>query len=588
MSALPKTIDYSNRELLLDIWRWLKPYRWQYLWASLLRLSTDVIWLYPSYALGSIVTFLGSYQPGDSYQPIVNLMTIWIVASVYYYVGRQLAKYAAYRIGERVELDATLETVGHLFKIDLAWHERENSGNKVKRIQRGANGIHTMLDMWIDNAIEATVNFVGIVIILATIDTWISVALVVFAGCYYVASVLLARRAVLAADAVNVGDEGVSGLIYESINNIRTVKALGFSDTLFGRIRDEMRILFVRITERITRFRSRQAILDGGGQLFRLGLLIYILAGILKGQYEVGLLVIFWDYFGRLWRSVNEIAEQSQRFLLARYAVARMVAILKEPVTIEDETGKVSFPRDWQQIEVKNLSFSYGAERVLNRLSFTIRRGERLGIVGVSGAGKSTLFKLLLNEHEDYSGEILVDGLPLRSIARGSYLAQTAVVLQETEIFNFSLRDNVSIANQRRARDTKLLRQALEVAHVTDFLPRLPKGDTTLVGEKGVKLSGGEKQRVGIARAVFKEPQLLLLDEATSHLDIESEEKIQDSLHQVFQSVTAVVIAHRLTTIREMDRILVIEDGQIVDDGNFAHLMRRRGRFHELWEKQKF
>ncbi len=236
---------------------------------------------------------------------------------------------------------------------------------------------------------------------------------------------------------------------------------------------------------------------------------------------------------------------------------------------------------------MKNLSFAYGKAKVFENLSFRINRGERIGIVGLSGAGKSTLFKLLLKENEDYTGEILFDGVPLRKIKKSSYYKQAAVVLQETEVFNFSLKDNITIANSAQAKHRAALKKALDTAHVSEFVRRLPAGVDTMIGEKGVKLSGGERQRLGIARAIFKQPEILFLDEATSHLDLESEEKIQDSLHQFFQSVTAIVIAHRLTTIKDMDRIFVLEQGQLIESGSFADLYSKQGRFFELWEKQK-
>ena len=222
----------------------------------------------------------------------------------------------------------------------------------------------------------------------------------------------------------------------------------------------------------------------------------------------------------------------------------------------------------------------------MNDISFEIKRGEKIGVVGLSGAGKSTLFKLLLKEYEDYKGLIKFDGLNLREVSPKDYYAHTAVVLQETEVFNFSLKDNVTIGREKYTKSS--FDKALEISHVQDFLHKLPQGVDTLIGEKGVKLSGGEKQRLGIARAVYKEPELLLLDEATSHLDIESEKSIQDSLHQFFESVTAIVIAHRLTTIKEMDRIIVIEGGKLVEQGSFSKLMKTPGgRFRELWKKQK-
>jgi ABC-type multidrug transport system fused ATPase/permease subunit len=259
--------------------------------------------------------------------------------------------------------------------------------------------------------------------------------------------------------------------------------------------------------------------------------------------------------------------------------------ILQEPINIENETGKHAFPKKWQHLTLKNLSFSYDEKPVLQNISLTIQRGEKIGIVGLSGAGKSTLFKLLMKEHEGYTGDIHFDEVPLRNIEKSSYLQSMAAVLQETEVFNFTLEENITIARAGKNRDR--LTKALQVSHVIDFLEKLPSGLKTLIGEKGFRLSGGERQRVGLARAIYKQPQLLLLDEATSHLDLESEKKIQESLHEFFQTVTAIVIAHRLTTIKEMDRIVVIEDGKIVESGSFSTLFKSKGRFYELWEQQK-
>jgi ATP-binding cassette subfamily B protein len=260
--------------------------------------------------------------------------------------------------------------------------------------------------------------------------------------------------------------------------------------------------------------------------------------------------------------------------------------IFAEPVRIDDDKNKRMFPPEWKTISIRDVSFAYGNHVVLDHVSFDIHRGERIGIVGLSGAGKSTLFKLLLKEYEDFTGDILFDDVSIRKIKKSAYFGHVAVVLQDTEVFNISLKDNITIASPGQG-SKKMLEQALEVAHVKDFMKKLPDGVHTIIGEKGVKLSGGEKQRVGIARAIYKQPDVLFLDEATSHLDLESEEKIKDSLHQFFQEVTAVVIAHRLTTIQEMDRILLIENGKLLESGDFAALMKQRGRFFELWEKQR-
>ena len=267
--------------------------------------------------------------------------------------------------------------------------------------------------------------------------------------------------------------------------------------------------------------------------------------------------------------------------------IGRVLSMLDEPIDIDSEKDKVQFPSQWQSISIKNISFNYDDNTVLNGIDLQINKGEKVGIVGLSGAGKSTLFKLLLKEYENYDGEILIGDIPLKTINKSSYVKNIAPVLQETEVFNMSLKLNIVLANNDEINNEELFDVALDVAHVRDFLPKLKQGTETLIGEKGVKLSGGERQRLGIARAVFKQPEILFLDEATSHLDSESEQKIQDSLKKFFKNVTAIVIAHRLSTVKEMDRIVVIEGGKIIEEGTFDKLYADNGRFREFWDKQK-
>ncbi|MFH1187799.1 MAG: ABC transporter ATP-binding protein, partial [bacterium] len=344
--------------------------------------------------------------------------------------------------------------------------------------------------------------------------------------------------------------------------------------------------VYKKIKRRIFLFQSRSTILNVTSLIFRLGTLAFIAVGIAYGRYEVGFLVLFNGYFHGLATSVNELADTTQDVVIYKYGIARMQQMLNEPIIIEDEKNKVEFPKNWKKIRVNNLSFSYGQNEVLKNISFEIKKGQRIGIVGLSGAGKSTLMKLLLKEVENYCGEIMIDDIPLKNIKRASYLKHIGVVLQETEVFNFTLADNVTIAGQGK-QNKEELKKSLDIAHVSDFTAKLPNGIKTYIGEKGVRLSGGEKQRLGIARAIYRQPKILFLDEATSHLDSESEKKIKDSLHKFFQNITAVVIAHRLTTIQEMDKILVLEKGKIIEEGNYNQLFNKQGRFYELCKKQQ-
>jgi ABC-type multidrug transport system fused ATPase/permease subunit len=587
MDSLKTNTNYSFWNLIKDISRFLRPYKWRFLLGSLLRLSGDLAWLYPTYAFASLITLLSQYHQGMALAPFWRIMELWIFASIWYAIAHHLAKYFCHQVGNKISLDAQLQATEHLFALDVAWHEKENAGNKLKRILSGGQALENSIKMWVTNVIEIAVNFIGMIFIIAKTDRLVSIFIMAFLLTYFLISFYLVKKASLAAMAVNEVEEDFHGLSFEALNNIRSVKMMAMAPALLALLRKVSADLFEKIKIRISRFQSRGGILSVWGQAFRLGTLIFIAYGIIQGHYVLGFLVLFNGYFMRLWESVSELSDIAQDFIIAKYGVARMMHILNEPMGIDRENGKLNFDSDWKTISVRNLTFSYGQVKALDNVSFDIQRGEKIGIVGLSGAGKSTLFKLLLKENEDYSGEIFIDSMLLQKVKKSSYLEHVAVVPQETEVFNLSLRDNITIAKQQISENAKQIEMALNVAHVSDFLHKLPNGLETSIGEKGVRLSGGEKQRLGIARAVFKQPQVLFLDEATSHLDLESEEKIQDSLHQFFNSVTALVIAHRLTTIREMDRIIVIENGKIIESGSFDELYKKGGRFFELWEKQK-
>ncbi len=581
-------MPYSIKKYLFDLWRWLRPYKGRFFVASLLRLICDLTWLYPPYALAEAVTLLTKWQAGDSPRPFLILLIGMVIAILVRRLGQFTMRMIGNKVAEGAALDARVAGLKHLCQLDLSWHEQENAGNKVKRIDSGAESINSITRIWFNMVIEIVVSLVAVIIILIQFDAWVAVCTGIFLVFYFTLSSHLSRRAGVAARHVNAKQEEFHGLLFESVNNIRTVKVLAMTPTIMRQLQAVADELLQRISKRVMRFQIRDLSVSIFSEGFRLGMVTWIVIGIVNGRYEVGFLLIFYGYFARVLESVGELAGTVvEDFILAKYSMHRMMQIYDTPVYQDGKDAKKLMPKNWKTISLRNVSFAYGNDQVLKNVSFDIRRGERVGIVGLSGAGKSTLFKLLLKENENYSGEILVDDMPLRKIKKTSYYEQTTVVLQETEVFNLSLRDNVTIANHDRANDDRALKKALDIAHVSAFLPRLPQGVDTAIGEKGIKLSGGERQRVGIARAVFKQPELLFLDEATSHLDLESEKMIRDSLHVFFKQVTAVVIAHRLTTIKEMDRILVLEGGKLIEQGSFDYLYEQRGRFYELWELQK-
>lgn len=585
VKVIKTPIEYTYYALARDLYRFLKPYRWRFYAALTFRAVSELVWLYPPLAVAQLITNL-SHVGGYDLAAIKRIFIFFLLATIVRYVCGYFATRWALMVSEQMDIDSQLAGIRHMFELDIAWHEKENTGNKLKKLTRGSDSIERVLRIVMGSYLPLIINFTGIAIILTKFNAHVALLTFGFIITYYILSFSFRKKGSTAARLVNSQEEELEGLLFESLNNIRTVKVLGMAHALGVVMVKTSKELYRQVQNRIFWIQTGNWSRGFYAQMFQIVAFAFITYGVMQGRYDVAFLVLFYGYFDRLLQAVSGLADTQQDFLIAKLSIGRMFEVFAEPVNIDSEIGKVAFPSEWKKISFMNVSFGYGDNAVLHDVSFDINRGEKVGIIGLSGAGKSTIFKLLLKEHESYTGEILVDDVPLRSIQKRDYFNYSAVVLQDTEVFNFTLRENIILANSTQADNESLLKKAITTAHVDDFISRLPNGADTLIGEKGVKLSGGERQRVGIARAVFKDPQLLLLDEATSHLDIESEEKIRLSLHEFFQSVTAVVIAHRLTTIREMDRIIVLEGGTILEEGTFDALYAKRGRFYDLWEKQ--
>ncbi|MDO8336275.1 MAG: ABC transporter transmembrane domain-containing protein, partial [Candidatus Saccharibacteria bacterium] len=323
-----KSVDtYSNWDLVRDLWRWLGKYRVRFLATSFLLLISEVSWLYPTYVLAKIVSLLTVANIQASRAELSFLVVSWFAVMVFRLITKQLSQYVNYQISERLALEVELLTVNHMLKLDLAWQERENAGNKLKRIQRGAGFVQTLLNEWNDSLLPGLVGFVGVVIILSSVDRFVGSLMALFIVSYYGLSTYLMRRVAAAVDNVNKGSEDVSGLEFEAVSNVRTVKALGFAGTIIQRMARLNTELFKKIRIRILQMRARHFITEGWGYCFRIGLTVYVINRILAGTYEAGFLILVYNYHDRVWMAISQIAKQNQQFIIARHSIARMMDI---------------------------------------------------------------------------------------------------------------------------------------------------------------------------------------------------------------------------------------------------------------------
>jgi len=263
--------------------------------------------------------------------------------------------------------------------------------------------------------------------------------------------------------------------------------------------------------------------------------------------------------------------------------MARFMTIYK--LGVNNRHGTETLEKKWERINFKNLSFRYKQKYVLKDFNLNVQKGEKIGIVGKTGSGKSTLIKLLLGLYPLQKGKISIGGKTLESYSQETLNDNFSVVLQESEMFNTSLKENVMISAKEHS--NKRFKKALEISQLDELVGKLPQSVHSLLGEKGYKVSGGERQRVGIARAIYKNTPILILDEATSALDSKTEKKIQEAMNTTFADKTMIIIAHRLSTLKNTDRIIVLDKGKIVEEGSFNSLLKQKGLFYEYYELQK-
>ena len=306
---------------------------------------------------------------------------------------------------------------------------------------------------------------------------------------------------------------------------------------------------------------------------------------VMNGSMTASGFVAYIAAFSQLTRPLRSFIDQFANINQGIAAGERIFSIIDAKSSVEDKPNALKLSEFKDKIEFKNLSFSYDGQReILHNISFEVRKGETVALVGPSGGGKSTLSELIPRFYNPAAGEILVDGRPLTDYDQESVREHMGIVSQETILFNDSIRNNIAMG--RSSASDEQIEAAARVANAHDFIMQTEQGYNTNIGDRGMKLSGGQRQRLSIARAVLKNPEILILDEATSALDTESEKLVQEALTTLLEGRTSVVIAHRLSTIHNADRIIVIDAGQIAEQGTHAELMAKGGIYAKLIELQ--
>jgi ATP-binding cassette subfamily B protein len=481
----------------------------------------------------------------------------------------------------------TLRTFEHMHRLSLRFHLERRTGGLNRVIQRGSNAIELIIRMGVLNTIPTLFEFFFIAVLLWIYFGFLIVAVVIAMVTLYIwFSIVASEWRIGIRREMNDSDTEANTKAIDSLLNYETVKYFG-NEGLEARRFDQSMARYEKASVRA--YYSLGVLNAGQAVIFTVGLTLamWIAArGVIAKTHTIGDFVMINAMLIQLYIPLNFMGMIYREIKQGLVDLETMFSLLDEHPEIKDKQGAKPLEVMGAAIRFDNVRFAYEPEReILKGISFEVPAGKMVAIVGPSGAGKSTLSRILFRFYDIREGKVTIDGQDIRDVTQESLRAAIGVVPQDTVLFNDTIHYNIRYG--RPAASEAEVVEAARLAQIDTFVESLPQGYKSLVGERGLKLSGGEKQRVAIARTILKSPPILLLDEATSALDSHTEKEIQDALDRVTKSRTTLVIAHRLSTVVHADQIIVMDKGEIVERGSHAELIQKNGLYASMWERQR-
>jgi ATP-binding cassette subfamily B protein len=572
---------------LLRLWRFAKPYQTRLLAGFLLTLASTAATLVPPYLtmplMDKILIPFQNGKPIDFDQVATYLLGLLAAALLAWSLG-WLKTYILALVSERIGADLRTSAYDHLMKLSLEYFGGRRTGDLMTRIGGETDRICVFLSL---HLLDFATDFLMIVmtaIILFTIDPYLAmVTLLPLPFIYWLIHVVRDRLRLGFEKIDRVWSE-LTNVLADTIPGIRVVKAFAQEGRESARFReankhnlavnDRINFLWSLFSPTVT-------------LMTEVGLLIVWAFGIwqvAQHQVTVGVLTAFLAYIGRFYTRLDSMSRIVSHTQKAAAGTKRIFEILDHVSSVPEPTDPLKVQNIQGEIKLSHAAFRYGNRLVIKDLSLTIKPGEMIGLVGQSGSGKSTLVNLICRFYDLSEGSVELDGVDIRRFMLADYRAHIGLVLQEPFLFFGTIADNISYGRSDASRSEII--SAARAAHAHEFILRLPQGYDSLVGERGQGLSGGERQRISIARALLINPKILIMDEATSSVDTETEQEIQKALDNLVKGRTTIAIAHRLSTLKRADRLVVMEQGEKVEEGSHDELMARQGAYWRLYQAQ--
>ncbi len=572
----------------------LFPYLWQYKWRVIAALTFMVGAKLANVGVPLLLKELidaMSFKPNDPMAVIVvpvSLLLVYGVLRLSVSAFTELRELVFAKATQGAARQIALETFQHLHGLSLRFHLERQTGGMTRDIERGVRGIESLISFSLYSVVPTLIEVALVLSILAVkFDVWFAGITLAALALYIVFTISVTEWRTHFRRQANEFDSAAHTKAVDSLLNYETVKY--FNNEAFEAARYDKSLEALRLAR--LKAQTSLSLLNTGQQLIiavaLVGMLWRATQGVVDGRMTLGDLVMINAFMIQLYIPLNFLGVLYREIKQSLTDLDRMFTLLEKEREVADALNAPALQlRGSPTVKFESVVFAYEASRpILHGISFEIPAGKTVAVVGPSGSGKSTLARLLFRFYDVGGGAITIDGQDIRQVTQGSVRRAMGIVPQDTVLFNDTVRYN--IAYGRTDATEAEVEQAAKAAHIHDFISATPKGYDTMVGERGLKLSGGEKQRVAIARTLLKNPPIVIFDEATSALDSANERAIQAELQSAAQNKTTLVIAHRLSTVVDAHEILVLDAGCIVERGAHSELLTLNGRYAQMWALQQ-
>lgn len=565
------------------LFKYLKPYTGLILVAMVFLIASQIAATIEPVFLRNIINGITLHQ---SYSLILSILVIYFAVRFGAVLMDFLRDYVFAPAIMGIACDVEVSVFDHLLKLPVSYHADQQSGSATRALTRGSNAVSFMLDFTVSQLLPPVFQLIFVTALLLRLYNWYyGIITLITVLVYAIFTIWTTDKRQKYRIEGNIQDDAAAGVFSDAITNVETVKYFGNESIMLHKFigfKADWFKLFVRNN------RLFALIASGQSTILFIGLgLILVLAvrQAAAGQISVGDLVLLSTYVIQLAAPVAVLGFVYGNLKNTLADLTSMAKIMENDITLAEPKHPIEIPKPKGEIEFNHVEFDYPTRKdIINDLNLTVLPGQKIAFVGASGGGKSTITKLLFRLYDVTKGSIKIDGIDIKELSAKSRRKIIGIVPQEPAMFNATITENIKFGKPDATHEEVVA--AAKSANLHDFIESLPQKYNTYVGERGVKISGGEKQRIAIARAIIKDPKIIVFDEATSSLDSKTEQAILKTLDSVAQGRTTIAIAHRLSTVIDSDVIYVLAHGKIVEHGTHAELLKHNGTYANLWQIQ--